>query len=667
MPMREALLIGSVAALMLLGSEANAQSTRAPGTVGLNAAETRLLIAQRDRLASQYGLSRRLIDAIATEAGNALGRSNARITDAQLLTAVEGMARRAQALGQENRRLRAEVARLNDPMLRNPALALLNQAESALEEGRLADAERLYGQLAALRWEESGDAFDTWISAVRAQASAAELQGSEEAFERASELTRQARRLARQQQERSAALESTLAIEDVERWLREGENLGRRRGLERAIAAFEEDLAEQVARDPLAERWISAHLAYVRAQSLLAEREGGTLGEARLTLAMLHLIVASRDENHAAGDTARLPLQLQRAFIQIVFDRFGMMSEEQIFAFLTSDMSVHLQRSLGQVVYENSINVSDGFSDEELESLNLILRSLAPFLRRNDIADYLERAGGQAEATRLRNLGGVVAIATSAMTVALSGNATVQQLIDPRADPQRWMENALLVADSYAFEAQSGTSAVLFQRMGLADRRQVAWQGILLAIRAGELASERNNMPILARARHLVGQLTLLMAMHSSGTEQETLLVHSRTNFMAARALRPVLEQPLAWADSTIGLGQLYLYLSRHQPANECAHLTAASDLLTEGLRIVVERRPAYTWQSVRNDQEQIALQFAQRCEAVLGAGQSATAGQDSTAEAAGEAAAAAGEAAAASPEVAEGQARFVEPLPPQP
>jgi tetratricopeptide (TPR) repeat protein len=165
-------------ALLTLGGPAQSQ-TRPSGALGYSAAERRAVEAQltrsettRNKLAGALGLSRQLLRAIAQEVGFA----NPAFSDRQVLEAVEVMATRAKQLQADNARLRNEIEQLGDPTLRDPALALLSKAESALSDGQLAEAEALFGDLRELRWGERGAAVKAWDAAVGAQARTAELR-----------------------------------------------------------------------------------------------------------------------------------------------------------------------------------------------------------------------------------------------------------------------------------------------------------------------------------------------------------------------------------------------------------------------------------------------------------------------------------------------------------
>lgn len=199
-------------ALIAAVSSALAQ-TRPSDAIGYSAAQRRAVDAQlirsegaRDKLASQLGLSRRLVRSIAQEVGFA----NPTFGDAQILDAVEAMAARAKGLQADNERLRNEITRLGDPAVRDPALALLASAEAALEEGRLADVAALYGEMRALRWGESLAAEEAWATAVDAEARTAELRQD---FSLSESLRLEASRLQSTQSVKSTARAFSFALD----------------------------------------------------------------------------------------------------------------------------------------------------------------------------------------------------------------------------------------------------------------------------------------------------------------------------------------------------------------------------------------------------------------------------------------------------------------------
>lgn len=228
------LVLGSALALALAHGNALAQ-TRPSGAIGYSAAERRdvderlaKLTAQIERLSKQRVMSPRLIRAIATE----VGLANPRFSDAELLTAVEAMSDLAEKLRTDNELMRGELIRLRDPALRDPALALLNQAEAALNEGRLAKAEELFGKIRTLRWDESRAADEAWKIAVKSEALTAELRQN---YIRAQELRLDAvdRLLARLEADQRRAFE----LAGAAAWSRqiEGEALLRAEALDEAI------------------------------------------------------------------------------------------------------------------------------------------------------------------------------------------------------------------------------------------------------------------------------------------------------------------------------------------------------------------------------------------------------------------------------------------------
>ena len=226
-------------ALLTLGGTAQSQ-TRPSGAIGYSAAERRAVEAQltrsestRNKLAGALGLSRQLLRSIAQEVGFA----NPSFSDRQVLDAVEAMAKRAKELQADNARLRSEIEQLGDPALRDPALALLSKAEMALYEGRLAEAEALFGDLRALRWGESREAMNAWESAVDAQARIAELRQDYAASE---DLRLAASRLQTANSNESNARAFRFAVDAALARYDEGRNFGELSAFARASEIIEQ-------------------------------------------------------------------------------------------------------------------------------------------------------------------------------------------------------------------------------------------------------------------------------------------------------------------------------------------------------------------------------------------------------------------------------------------
>ncbi|MFM7379094.1 MAG: hypothetical protein ACKO1O_13375 [Erythrobacter sp.] len=285
MSVRVRLVLGAALALASAGGEALAQ-TRPGGAIGYSAAERRIvdqrianLAAQIERLSSQRVMSPQLVRAIATE----VGLANPRFSDAELLNAVEAMSQLAEKLRADNEQMRGELIRLRDPALRDPALALLDEAEAALNDGRLAEAEALFGKIRTLRWDESREADEAWGLAVESEARTAELQQD---YIRAQDLRLEAsdRLLARAEADHRRAFE--LADAAAQSRLDEGETFGRAAALDAAILLWRTRVLPLAPRDRYPELWAWAQNNLGNALKTHGERSGGAAGFQLLELAV---------------------------------------------------------------------------------------------------------------------------------------------------------------------------------------------------------------------------------------------------------------------------------------------------------------------------------------------------------------------------------------------
>jgi len=271
MPRKLTLLLGA-ALVLTIASEGALAQTRGGGTIGYSAAERRTvdarlanLTGQLERFSSQRVMSPRLVRAIATE----VGLANPRFSDSELLGAVEAMSERAVELRADNERMRTEIGRLSDPALRDPALALLAQAETTLDEGRLADAEALFSQLRELRWDESRAANEAWEAAVNAEALTAELLHD---FGHAEDIRLEASRHRLDAMETSRQQSFYLANDAALGRYREGLIYGHASALERATTIFNENVLYNISQIDDAELWSLAQFNLATVLHLRADR-----------------------------------------------------------------------------------------------------------------------------------------------------------------------------------------------------------------------------------------------------------------------------------------------------------------------------------------------------------------------------------------------------------
>ena len=90
---------------------------------------------------------------------------------------VESSGKQIVALNSENAALKAQLATLTDAKLRTPARAALAEAQRAIDEGRLEDADARLAALEPLRLSEAVGANAAWIAVVEMRANVAKLSG----------------------------------------------------------------------------------------------------------------------------------------------------------------------------------------------------------------------------------------------------------------------------------------------------------------------------------------------------------------------------------------------------------------------------------------------------------------------------------------------------------
>ncbi|MCJ2181097.1 hypothetical protein, partial [Novosphingobium album (ex Hu et al. 2023)] len=130
-------------------------------------------------MARELRLSRRTVDAIAA----VIVGQGRNLSEARLVEAIRAQAGTARRLLDENATLRTRVAYLENPAIRDPALAALERAKAAIEDGRFTDAELEYALVRQIRWDQVADGLTAWRAAVEGQASAAILAGENDRAE----------------------------------------------------------------------------------------------------------------------------------------------------------------------------------------------------------------------------------------------------------------------------------------------------------------------------------------------------------------------------------------------------------------------------------------------------------------------------------------------------
>lgn len=225
-----------VLAGILLASVPAGAATRPDSLSGASRAQFDRLQRDRNGIAVELRLSRNTVDAIAVVVGQGGG-----LSDVQIVTAIRAQASRAQQLLVENRTLRSRIASLEDATLRDPALAALDRAKLAIDEGRFADAETDYAAVRKVRWDQVHDGLQAWKAAVDGQAVSAILAGEND---RAEELRLAAGREMRVRMEaegRQAEWEQITAA--AEERLNYGHMFGSATALARAVALFRDEAA----------------------------------------------------------------------------------------------------------------------------------------------------------------------------------------------------------------------------------------------------------------------------------------------------------------------------------------------------------------------------------------------------------------------------------------
>lgn len=586
---------------MVASDAALAQGTRPSSATGSSAAERREMVrtlAEReeelDRLGERLGLTRRLMRVLAAQVG--LGNPN--FTEREFFAAVGSTAERARALLNENTTMRGELETLRDPAVRDPALALLAQARTALDEGRLADAEALYGQLGAVRWGESDEALAASLSAVQSQTIAAELQGGEADYDRADQLRREASRRFRELEQRTAIQRITVDVQRVRSALQEGELFGRRRGLLRAISIFKDEMLEEAANEEFSVYWMPAHQAYARALFLLGQSNGGETGATYLSEGLSHLIDVSR--RNEVVDLAVLPIDLRLTFMDLVFARLSLMDGRQINEEMTSGPFASAAQSAMNSLSMGALSTPENITREQVNLMFFMGRHAIPLIQRSDIADQLPGVDDSEWAIMQRQVHFAGFGIAFLLVAVANGIPPFPILIDVQSEPNIWMDSMMLSADLFI---SASDNQMVLRQFNITNPELVLVRSIEVLRQVEQKAIETNNYVILSEAKHLRATALLKLSKQESASQIVGRIREAIQLFHEALELRPRNEMPLAWSRSSLALAEAELAMAAASAAESCDFLQLARARFSEALPIFAERQPPYAIEQLRLQQ----------------------------------------------------------------
>jgi tetratricopeptide (TPR) repeat protein len=218
------------------------------------------------RLSSQYGVCRNTLFAIA----QAIGVTSPGTDLEEFLRRVEAQAKDAADLRKRVSDLTVQVASLSDPAVRDPGLKLLATAQQAVDEGRLADAEKAFADLQALRGSQFAVGGDVWLAAVQARAKVRRLQQD---YGGAVALLRAARQ---EEATASAHRQFALALDEADTWYGKGDERGDNDALREAIRLYRDEVLALVPREKYPDDWAMTQNNLGNALRALGERESGT-------------------------------------------------------------------------------------------------------------------------------------------------------------------------------------------------------------------------------------------------------------------------------------------------------------------------------------------------------------------------------------------------------
>ncbi|QLC25920.1 hypothetical protein HFP57_13395 [Parasphingopyxis algicola] len=241
--------------------------TRPDAASGLSPADAR-------RLRLEYELSQRTLAAIA----RILQINYPDISGTRLTELVEQKAAEATALRRELIDLRATVSRLSDPGARDPAAGILNRATQAFDDGRLAEAEQLMGELSALRRSEYAAVRAAWVEAISSQARLAELQGGADDYDRADGLWNTLAEFYSEESQRSRIGEWRARLNRARGRYQQGYLHGDRSALDRSIEMHRNEVLPLISEEGYSREWAETNVSLGLVLRVQGERIGGADG-----------------------------------------------------------------------------------------------------------------------------------------------------------------------------------------------------------------------------------------------------------------------------------------------------------------------------------------------------------------------------------------------------
>lgn len=302
------LLVGAMLAIGMPPSLV-AQGTLPEWGRPLTPAQGRELNAVIVRLSVRLGVHQSTLAAIA----RVLGASLHDIDFSELVELVQAQAERAAQLQVQVETLQAQIASLNDVILRTPAEQALARAVAAFSEGRLDDADREFAALESLRSAESETARLAWSSAVDARARLAELRLDYDTAELV--------RVSAARDEQHAARLSVerqwlLMFEAARSRYNQGDIRGDRAALERAVALFRSEVLPLAPRSERPAHWALTQNELGGALAALGEREAGT-GRLREAIAAYEASLQERTRSRDPIEWAKTMSNLGSALFRL--------------------------------------------------------------------------------------------------------------------------------------------------------------------------------------------------------------------------------------------------------------------------------------------------------------------------------------------------------------
>lgn len=534
-----------------------------------------------------------------------LGLQYKGLSERRLFEVLEIQINQAVELQQTITGLRTEIAVLRDVSVRDPAKAHLEDAEAAFAQGDFVAAEQALSSLAFLRNTEGREARSAWVSAMKSQAQAAALQGTESAFDRAEEIESQlrgelARQVAEAEQERLRSYARTASIR-----FNEGLSFGRMSALERSAAIFEKSIFPNLLSQQEPEAWTEAVIVYSKAVRSIALRSNAATANRILPDG------AKKLEEFAGvafpeGPASYHP-EFKRALAQILMERWQYLSTVEIFE---DEGRVEQIKNLIQVDTAPDKDETVVLTKDQFEIAEIFLEYLLPLFARPDFQRdegvLLEGENLKLTPESMRGMNNFAVLLNTMILSSLMDGIESEKTdrvyrIDRQTEPLRWIRTAILGARTLSrFTIDDAPEMSAHVGIKSDEDRLVLAMNILSGV--ARFAAEEGYFVEMAEATNAGAEvMRLLLPYAKDGDERARVIAMAKDLHVRSLDVLKEDETPSQWAETQRNLTRLFLAAIETTSGDVCMNIAAAQFHLSEARRQTVDETRPSVLQEMRN------------------------------------------------------------------